>query len=380
MSTTGEPEGATAKGDKEDTPERIFTNPEEEVAFWKTLATNYKQKTRRLSAEAQSGKEATTRMQEELEQVRKRLDSLTATGTEEAEPSRRSGAEVVTSSNLVSLDTVPKLTLFNGKDGPNDYPYTSWRFDIHQLICSGFPSRAIRMAIVRSCRGTPATVLQSLGHDFQPQTVISAFDKRFASVATSESILGQFYTATQKELELVNDWGCRLESLLTKPQMSYLSVQQKGEMLRERFWRGLRTETAKNALRHRVDSGATYEQLLVCAREVESEMGEPSSSKSSKSSTQPSKKATAASAQATEPSLASQLEDIKARLIALEKRLPPNSKSQSKKPTGRGNGDRGQQQSQAKSGKKPTCYECGVEGHYRNKCPKLSGNKQVKGE
>ena len=402
-------------------PEKTFDDPKEEAAHWKTLALTFQQYNRRLSADSQSGKAANLKMKEEVAELRNRLESLTSSlenpstavkpgsskmTSEDVQPGSSStmmtsqGAQSVrtSASSLVSLDTIPKLTFFNGKDGANDYPYASWRFDVNQLIQSGYPARGVRLAIVRSCRGDPATVLQSLGEDFLPETVISAFDNRFASVTTAESILAQFYSATQQGDENVNTWGCRLEGLLTNPQMRYLSVQQREDMLRGRFWRGLKPES-RNALRHKVDSGASYEQLLVFAREVESESCESSATGTSRTekSAKSSKKAAIASAQLTDPSsLASQLQDLQARLIAIEKRLPPASGSQPRQQGGRGRGRgrgngrsqaQGQEKSQASEDKKTSsgkkkliCYECGEEGHYRNRCPTLAGKTQVKGE
>jgi hypothetical protein len=43
------------------------------------------------------------------------------------------------------------------------------------------------------------------------------------------------------------------------------------EMLRRKFWSGLSSETLKNALRHRHDSGIPYGELLVAARICELE-------------------------------------------------------------------------------------------------------------
>jgi hypothetical protein len=157
-------------------------------------------------------------------------------------------------------------------------------------------------------------------------------------------------------------------------------------MLRERFWRGLRLLSSRNALRHKFDVGVSYDELLVCAREVEEESGDSlSQSSKSSSSSKPAKKATVSSAQFTDSSLASQLKDIQDRLSALERKLssksPGQSQGQRGKGRGRGHGDRQQFQHKkppAREDKKPTCYECGKEGHFRNKCPDLKHD--LKGE
>jgi hypothetical protein len=209
---SGDGSGASAKVD---VPDKTFKDDKEAIAFWKALAQNYKESNLRLSQEVEIDRQNTSKVQSELEQLRRTVNMLThegdnPSGSRSSELPRlgnmkpesemlASNSEVKTS--FVNLDAIPKLTIFNGKDGSNDYPYDNWRFDIMQLISSGFSSRVIRMAIVRSCRGTPATVLQSLGENFHPEEVLAAFDKRFASVATPESLLSQFYSSTQKDGE-----------------------------------------------------------------------------------------------------------------------------------------------------------------------------------
>jgi hypothetical protein len=390
---SGDEFGAPANVD-EAIPDKTFKDDKEALAYWKTLALNYKANNRRLSDQVDKERKATFTIRQDLDKLQEQVTMLSHEGDYPSgsrtlgfpmQGDMKSGLgfsaskpDTETQPQLVSLDAIPKLSIFNGKDGANDYSYESWRFDVQQLLTSGFSSRVVRMAIVRSCRGTPATVLQALGDNFHPEEVLLAFDKRFASVATPETLLSQFYSASQRDGETVNAWGCRLENLLSKPQLRYLDRTSRASMLRERFWRGLRTHSLRNALRHRFDANASYEELLVCAREVEEESGD-SSSQSSKSS-KSSKKASVASAQISDSSLAAltkQLKDIQDRLAALEKL------SQGRRGKGRGRGSGCQQQSQEKKpqsqgDKKPTCYECGKEGHYRNKCPDLKTDLKEK--
>lgn len=205
--------------------------------------------------------------------------------------------------DTLSLHSIPKLNNFSGKTDKDAYPYRRWRYDILQLRSAGYNDKVIKTAISRSCRGTAADLLLALPEDASIDLVLENFQQRFAEVATAESMLSNFYSATQKAVEDVTTWSCRLESILSTPQLQYLTTAQKQAMLRERFWRGLKSYHLKSALRHQFDTGKNYAQLLVAAREIESEL--PSTTKTK-----------AASQTATSPST---LDVILQRLETLEK-------------------------------------------------------------
>ena len=361
---------------------KTFKNPEEEIAFWRQLAFNHKTSHRRLSDQLSQERESMGQMKAELGQLKTQVENFT-TGRDKAKttPSgEREKSYNVDDQNACKpiQGPIPKLTIFTGDDGKNEYPYLNWRFDVQQLIHSGYPPRVVCMAINRSCRGTASTALLALGRFFEPDSVIAAFDKRFASVETKESLLSKFYRATQKGDESMNTWGCRLEALLTRPQLDQLRHHQKESMLRERFWRGLNNDSVRNALRHRFDAGATYEELLVCAREVEAESPTTPSSSSSDKSSKSSKKAQVSQAQASDNNVSSQLADILARVIALEQKMqnptskhPKHTHSQNKGKTQQKGKSGNSQPKDSTTEKKITCFNCKKDGHYRSSCPDL---------
>lgn len=294
---------------------------------------------------------------------------------------------------VTAWGAIPKLMAFSGDTAKDAYPYRRWRFDVIQLQQAGYPERTVGMAVVRSCRGSAADMLQTLQDGFTVEEVLQSFDKHFGSVETTESLLATFYSAHQKVEESVNAWGCRLESWLARPQVRHLSTSQRAAMLRERFWRGLHGHITRNALRHRFDAGVPYEELLVQAREVELELFKGKMSKKSAPSDATSSNAKSTTkakvaTQAVKPDLQDQLVRILDRLTALEKQLPKTKSSQGRESSHDQSRDEGQlsrgggqrkptaaavnPQPTSKGPKPRKCFNCGMEGHFKRSCPQLN--------
>ena len=82
-----------------------------------------------------------------------------------------------------------------------------------------------------------------------------------------------FYSASQKEGESVTAYGCRLENILQMAvQNGHISSYAKDDMLRSKFWTGLRSDKLKNQTRHKYDSIKSYDLLLKEIRAVDLEI------------------------------------------------------------------------------------------------------------
>ena len=164
----------------------------------------------------------------------------------------------------------PKIIFFSGDQG-KDASYLQWRNEVKCLMNEGHPASNICQGIRRSLKGTAADVLLNLGEDATPQKIVTKFDVIFGDALTSEALLEEYYTARQKENEHAAVWGCRLETILNKVlRRGYLSSNIT-EMLRTKFWSGLRDDRVKNAIRHKFDANQDFESLLRAARSVELE-------------------------------------------------------------------------------------------------------------
>ena len=87
----------------------------------------------------------------------------------------------------------------------------------------------------------------------------------------------EFYNAVQKDNESVTLWSIRLEEVYqTTKERGHGSDSQKDEMLKNKFWRGLRSTELKNATRVRFEKdNVGFEMLRTKVRAAEYELLQP---------------------------------------------------------------------------------------------------------
>ncbi|KAK7465051.1 hypothetical protein BaRGS_00037790 [Batillaria attramentaria] len=230
----------------------------------------------------------------------------------------------------------PRLALFSGED--KDARYSPWRAEIIGLQAN-HPESTILQAMRRSVKGLAADVLLHLDDSTTLQTALQKLDQMFGCVQPAEKLYELFYTSKQLPSETAVGWACRLERIVADVRCAdrNLATEAADSMLRSKFWSGLASPAMRDALRHRVDSGATFSDILVAARQVEAESGGNTVTHT---------------ASAQQPAgVSQQLERIMQRLDNLEKRLP-HATFQGK------------------------CYKCKQKGHRQADCKNASGNAQ----
>lgn len=175
-------------------------------------------------------------------------------------------------SELLSKSQLPKLGTFSGDEplGKGEISYIQWKHEVTCLSKEGYSESVIMLCIRRCLKGTAASVLVNLGVDVTPKHVVDKFDVVFGNILPSEMLLENFYTARQKDSESVVAWGCRIETLL-KTAKEQGTIQATEDMAKTKFWSGIKDQQIKSALRHKFDSGVTFEELLKRARMLELE-------------------------------------------------------------------------------------------------------------
>ncbi|MEW8545075.1 MAG: hypothetical protein AB2693_16240, partial [Candidatus Thiodiazotropha sp.] len=170
----------------------------------------------------------------------------------------------------------PKITQFSGEEPKqkNEASYEEWKYEVNCLRKEGDHSESvIAQAIRKSLRGQAKKVLLPLGTSAKLPDIMGKLEGVFGNVATGESVLREFYTACQSQDETVAAWGLRLEELLQKAMdKGHIKQEEKNDMLREKFWRALRSDRLKNATRVHYESITNFELLRRAVRAEEHEM------------------------------------------------------------------------------------------------------------
>ncbi|XP_033759520.1 uncharacterized protein LOC117341767 [Pecten maximus] len=177
--------------------------------------------------------------------------------------------------NTHLLPQVPKISSFSGDESPKrgETTYEGWRYEVRCLASDSTLSEELVLQAVRKyLRGIARQTLIPLGPRATLDEVLKKLDT-FGNVASNEVVLQQFYSATQKEGESVTAFGCRLEALLQLAINSgHVSPSARDDMIRSKFWTGLRCDRLKGQTRHKYDSIKSYDLLLREVRAVDLEL------------------------------------------------------------------------------------------------------------
>lgn len=247
-----------------------------------------------LAQRASELKQKMDRLKAGESQLRKREESLIpprSAGTEQHKEDKKDRINQATMTDKENTKTsesnekkptyentyiYPKITQFSGEEPKqkNEASYEEWKYEVNCLRKEGdHGDNVIAQAIRKSLRGQAKKVLLPLGTSAKLPDIMGKLEGVFGNVATGESVLREFYTASQNQEESVASWGLRLEDLLQKAtDKGHIKQEDKNDMLREKFWRALRSDRLKNATRVHYESITNFELLRRAVRAEEHEM------------------------------------------------------------------------------------------------------------
>lgn len=260
---------------------------------------------------------------------------------------------------------VPSLPRFAG-EGKGHASYSLWRFELKCLIDNPEVSRtSIWQAVRKSLTGLASELMICLGGSPTLEALLQKFDSHFANSKTLEQLLQEFYIAQQQQDQSCTAWGCHLEELMVNIQeKGTFSTETAKIMLRSKFFTGLRSEKLKAALRHRLDTDDTFEDLLKKARMLDSEIEQPQVSKKVQSQ------------QHVTSSLEGKIDEMLHQLRTLDGRVQKiENQNASAKPAKPDTDARKTKYSVRKMkfyGTKGICWQCGDKRHKLGTCPHLN--------
>lgn len=212
-------------------------------------------------------------------------------------------------SPTVALHT-PRISTFSGDSSKGDIAYDLWNYEVRCLIQDGtYSNETIATAIRKSLKGDPARIVKNLGPGVPVENILRKLDNIYGFIDEKEDVLSEFYSAKQKDNEDVATWGCRLSNIISKAvDMGQVSAYDSGEMLRCKFYKGLKP-SLKSISRHKFETIGSYDDLLLELRKIENEQKEVDTATNKKS-------ATAKLATATTSSELSELKGMMSKLTS----------------------------------------------------------------
>lgn len=257
------------------------------------------------------------------------------------------------------LPQVPKISTFSGDESPQrgETTYEGWRYEVRCLASdSTLSEELILQAIRKSLRGIARQTLIPLGPRATLSEILRKLDTFFGNVASNEVVLQQFYSATQKEGESVTAYGCRLEALLQLAINSgHVNSAARDDMLRSKFWTGLRCDKLKGQTRHKYDSIKSYDLLLREVRAVDLELNpaQKATDKSKKAKAQHNPVQVSESDTKLDK-LTNQVSALMSKIKVLEKKLEGNGKSGANQNKGKAGRSDGYQKQNKGNAQKPS--------------------------
>ena len=158
---------------------------------------------------------------------------------------------------------VPKIPSFSG-DIPtpkSEISFYEWRHEVRCLRKDVSLSHSqVPQAMRSSLRGTARRLVVSLGESVTVDSVLKKLEVNFSEPTSKGVNMREFFNCSQRPDESVTSFGCRLESILDQAfEVSKFQGADRSEMLCERLWSGLRSESLRTNTRHKFDSATDYD-------------------------------------------------------------------------------------------------------------------------
>lgn len=195
----------------------------------------------------------------------------TDTAAQDTKPQRDTELRKETS---MAYRDAPRISTFSGDPHSKaDTTFDLWHYEVRCLDREKlYPDGMLLFAVRKSLRGEAGRIVMRLGEEATLTQILDKLSSTYGIVDAGETILSQFYAASQEPGEEVTHWGCRLEDMIDKAkQVGAIHAKDEDDMLRTRFWMGLQKDL-KQVSRHKFDTVKSFDRLRVDIRMIEQEL------------------------------------------------------------------------------------------------------------
>ena len=167
---------------------------------------------------------------------------------------------------------IPKIPTFSGDGSKQDTSYELWKYQVECLLKDKYYSETVvAQSARRSLRGEAGKVAMRLGPDANIKQLMEKMESVFGTVERGESIIEEFYSATQRKSENTMEWSCRLEEIYSKAVAKGVAKREEAnEKLKSRFWNGLH-QWLRDITGYKYDRIEEFDELRKEVRLVEKE-------------------------------------------------------------------------------------------------------------
>lgn len=162
----------------------------------------------------------------------------------------------------------PKIPPFDGTD------FKVWKIEVECIIKSKmYPESLIAQTMRNSLKGQTRKVLLTIDPIASSSDILRKLEDIYGNTQTEDSIMQDFFNAKQDEKETTSNWALRLETIMQLAiETGEISKVKKNSLLKQRFWKGLKSEKLRNNTRVTYESSANFEVLRKKARIEEEEL------------------------------------------------------------------------------------------------------------
>jgi hypothetical protein len=199
------------------------------------------------------------------------LEYLHSTGTLQPKQEEPDTANTVKDFKSTVIHNVPRIASFSGDPAAkSDTTFELWLYEVKCLMNDKtYSPEVLLQAVRKSLKGEAGHIVMRLGVRAKVSDILDKLYGVFGNVELSEDLLAKFYSSHQQAEEDIATWSCRLEDLLDKVvSKGQISCDAVSEMLRQKFWNGLR-EPLKSRSGHKFDAIKDYDLLRIQMRRIE---------------------------------------------------------------------------------------------------------------